>query len=82
MPRTTEYKERQPDRRQLEMGPPAGWGERRRRVERRLPVAEETEVSAEDWERFFGAAARTAQPDRNIITFDLAAEVFDRVRDR
>ena len=81
MPRTSEYKERQPDRRILESGPPAGWAERRRRVERRLPIAEEAEVSAEDWERFFGAAA-AAPPARHKVTFDLAAEVFDRVRDR
>jgi len=80
MPRTTQHKERQAERRELEAGPPSGWAERRRRVERRLPVAEEAEVSAEDWERFFGAAGG-ATPDRNLITFDVAAEVFDRVRD-
>jgi hypothetical protein len=81
MPRTAAYKERQPDRRQDELGPPTGWAERRRRVERRLPTAEETEVSDADWALFFGTAG-AAQPDRNIVTFDLAAEVFDRVRDR
>ena len=72
MPRTTEYKERQPDRRQVETGPPTGWAERRRRVERRLPQAQETEVSDADWELFFGAAG-AAQPDRNVVTFDMAA---------
>jgi hypothetical protein len=80
MPRTTKHKERQAERRQLESGPPSGWAERRRRVERRLPVAEEAEVSAEDWEKFFGNVGG-ATPDRNVVTFDLAAEVFDRVRD-
>ena len=81
MPRTTEFKERQPDRRQDELGPPPGWAERRRRVERRLPTTEETEVSDADWALFFGAKG-AAQPDHNIVTFDLAAEVFDRVRDK
>ena len=80
MPRTTKYRERQAERRQLEAGPPSGWAERRRRVERRLPIAGEAEVSAEEWEKFFGAAGG-AMPDRNVITFDEAAEVFDRVRD-
>ena len=80
MPRTTEYKERQPDRRQEELGPPPGWAERRRRVERRLPQAQEAEISDADWLLFFGTAG-AAQPDRNVVTFDMAAEVFDRVRD-
>lgn len=80
MPRTTPHMERQAERRQLEGGPPSVWAERRRRIERRLPVAEEAEVSADDWEKFFGCAGG-ATPDRNVITFDEAAEVFDRVRD-
>lgn len=80
MPRMVEHRERQAERRQLEAGPPSGWAERRRRVERRLPIAEEADVSADDWEKFFGAPGG-AMPDRNVITFDEAAEVFDRVRD-
>jgi len=38
------------DRRIEDVGPPDGWRERRRHVERRIPTAQEVEVSAEDWE--------------------------------
>lgn len=42
------------DRRRTDVGPPEGCVERRRRVERRLPVAEEADLSADDFARYFG----------------------------
>jgi hypothetical protein len=41
------------DRRGQDEGPPKGWLNRRHHVERRLPVVEETEMSASDFERYF-----------------------------
>ena len=37
------------DRRNVDAGPPAGWRERRRTVERRLPQVEELELSEEEF---------------------------------
>lgn len=71
----------QGDRRQRDVGPPDGWGERRRRTERRLPAAEETEMSADEFARFFGAAiAKAARTDDHLL--DQAADVLSRVRER
>lgn len=44
----------QHERRQFDVGPPSGCDERRRRAERRLPTAEETEISADDFTKYFG----------------------------
>lgn len=41
------------DRRSIELGPPDGWRERRRRVERRIPETAEIEVSESEWEAYF-----------------------------
>lgn len=41
----------QPDRRKEDLGPPPGWSERRRRVERRLPEVEELEISQAEFFR-------------------------------
>lgn len=43
------------DRRKADNGPPAGWSERRRSVERRLPEVEEGVVSHEVWSEYFSA---------------------------
>ena len=48
------------DRRIQDLGPPAGWAERRKRVERRIPVIVEMEVSESEWELYFGSK-RTLQ---------------------
>jgi|GEM_PF-5619677 len=48
------------DRRQRDIGPPDGLADRRRQAERRLPAAEETELSADEFARYFGAIARMA----------------------
>lgn len=67
------------DRRQLDFGPPAGCCERRKHAERRLPVAEEAEMSAEDFARLFGSVAKFGNAD---YQFDAASQVYDRVNDR
>lgn len=67
------------DRRASDIGPPDGWLERRKNVERRLSAAEEAELSPEDFVKYFGAFAKvTTNTDYQL---DQAAEVFDRVRD-
>lgn len=43
------------DRRQDDCGPPCGWNERRRMVERRLPVVKEDEISECEWFRAMAA---------------------------
>ena len=68
------------ERRQFDFGPPSNCLERRKRTERRLPVAEETEISAADFAAYFGAAARASTANDALL--DQAAEVLDRVRDR
>lgn len=69
------------DRRQRDVGPPEGWGERRRQTERRLPAAEETEMSADEFARLFGAAIATATTTDDHL-LDQAADVLSRARDR
>lgn len=64
------------DRRKLDIGPPKGWLERRKRVERRIPEAAEIEVSETEWALYFGSrSSQTNIPD------DPASEIFERVRD-
>ena len=67
------------DRRVLDLGPPKGWLERRKSVERRLPSAQEAEISADEFVRYFGSARIAANSNDSML--DLAAEVFSRVRD-
>lgn len=43
------------DRRNDDKGPPAGWTERRRSTERRLPALNEFEISESEWQMYFGA---------------------------
>ncbi len=43
------------DRRIEDIGPPSGWRERRKRVERRIPETREIEVTADEWATYFGA---------------------------
>ncbi|WP_265950036.1 hypothetical protein [Dechloromonas sp. A34] len=68
------------ERRQFDFGPPCNCLERRKRTERRLPIAEETEVSAADFAAYFGTAAKVSTANDYLL--DQAAEVLDRVRDR
>jgi hypothetical protein len=39
------------DRRLSDEGPPCGWRERRRNVERRMPIVREDEISQTEWFR-------------------------------
>ena len=66
------------DRRERDTGPPRGTIERRRQAERRLPPTNEADMSAEDFEKYFGSSVRaTAASD----LLDRAADIFDRARD-
>ncbi len=74
------------DRREEDFGPPAGWSERRKRVERRIPVTAEVEVSQEEWELYFGATVRGETTATNVVTVTHHhdadfIDVFSRVRD-
>lgn len=46
------------DRRKRDVGPPNGWADRRKLAERRLPAAEETEISADEFARLFGVTGK------------------------
>lgn len=65
------------ERRSLDIGPPNGWLDRRRKVERRLTAAEETELSPDEFAKYFGVSTKIATNTDHQI--ELAAEVFDRV---
>ncbi len=43
------------DRRVDDVGPPMGWKERRRKVERRMPTVNEDEISQTEWFRRFAS---------------------------
>ena len=75
---SNERRER-PERRGRDVGPPSGCFDRRRTVERRLPETAEAELSADDFAKFFGSVNKATG---NTDQFDLAAEVFERARDR
>jgi hypothetical protein len=66
------------ERRRGDYGPPKGCAERRRRAERRLPDVAETDISAAEWEHFFGRVATTSNTHNPLL--EQAADVFDRVR--
>jgi len=70
---------RGPERRKIEAGPPKGCAERRKRAERRLPLANEAEISDDDFVKLFGAVTKFGNTDQR---FDLASQVFERVRDQ
>lgn len=68
-----------PERRGRDLGPPRGCFDRRRTVERRLPETAEAELSADDFAKYFGTVSRTPE---NLDQLELAADVFERARDR
>lgn len=68
------------DRRDLDMGPPKGWSDRRKSVERRLPAAEDAEMSADEFAKYFGSSLLAFNAKDHL--HDHAAEVFDRVREK
>ena len=65
------------DRRFEDAGPPAGWRERRMHVERRIPTAEEVEMTDSQWATYFGTSSEEAEREYEKTT---AADVFDRAR--
>lgn len=67
------------DRRQHDSGPPKGCFERRKHAERRLPAAEEADISADDFAKYFGSPTKIS--NTNDYLLDQAAAVLDRVRD-
>lgn len=71
-----ERRERQ-ERRGRDMGPPKHCFDRRKQAERRLPEAGEAELSPDDFAKFFGSMNKAVSQE----SLDLAADVFDRVRD-
>lgn len=50
-----ECRRRGEDRRKEDKGPPEGWTERRRSVERRLPVVEEMTIPHSLWQEYFAS---------------------------
>ena len=51
---TRKLTERTPtDRRDEDIGPPAGWKDRRHTTERRIPTVEEATVSEDEWLAYF-----------------------------
>jgi len=67
------------ERRVIDAGPPDGSSERRRHAERRLPKSEEMQISADDWERYFGTSARASNTTDYLL--DQGIAVFNRIRD-
>lgn len=68
----------QEDRRTEDVGPPTGWRDRRKGVERRIPVTEEVDVTDSQWATYFGS--RSLDAAENEQAPDDAAGAFDRVR--
>jgi hypothetical protein len=73
---TTDKRAPREDRRLEDVGPPDGWRERRKHVERRIPMALEVEVSAEDWEAYFVKPVKAKAHQEH----EAAGDVFERAR--
>lgn len=73
---TTDKRGPSEDRRLEDLGPPVGWRERRKHVERRIPTALEVEVSAEDWEAYFVKPLKAKAHHEH----EAAGDVFERAR--
>lgn len=65
------------ERRKEDIGPPKGCFERRKRPDRRLPVAEETQLSADEFARLFGG-----MPGTGALASERAAAILDRAFER
>ena len=71
------------DRRIDDIGPPEGWRDRRKRVERRIPTSHEVEVSDAEWIEYFANPAKNATNPAKKAAEDEhapAADILDRVR--
>lgn len=72
------------DRRIHDYGPPAGWRDRRRKTERRIPDVEEKVISEEEWLHYFGTMSASTKTTVAIATSqieDHSAHILERVRD-
>lgn len=56
------------DRREEDIGPPSGWRDRRRHVERRIPETREIEVSDDEWSSYFGNGSNGANGANGTTT--------------
>ncbi|MBP5996646.1 MAG: hypothetical protein KA535_01730 [Azonexus sp.] len=63
------------DRRVDDIGPPSGWQDRRKRVERRIPETVEIEVSEAEWALYF-----TSRVSQTTTTEQVVTDIFDKVR--
>lgn len=61
------------DRRKVDLGPPGGWNERRRMVERRLPIVKEDEISEGEWFRAMAAFISKRRAEEKAIHDALVA---------
>ena len=60
------------DRRDDDIGPPAGWKDRRHTTERRIPNVEESSVSEDEWLAYF-----TPHPvDEDAAAHEAAADLL------
>lgn len=59
-------KRKSEDRRNEDIGPPNGWRDRRRTVERRLPAVEEAVISDAEWHAYFVAGKRAVKETVDI----------------
>ena len=66
------------DRRIEDVGPPPGWRDRRKGVERRIPVTEEVDVTDSQWATYFGP--RSFDAAENEQAPDNAGGAFDQAR--
>ena len=55
------------DRRADDVGPPMGWRERRRHVERRMPTVKEDEISQYEWFRCLAFFRLQRRAEREAI---------------
>ena len=62
-----EKREKPGERRENDFGPPHGWRDRRRTVERRLPSVEEGLVSHKEWFRLLTAFISKRRRENKII---------------
>ena len=78
---TTELERRlRAEQRVIDLGPPKGCCERRKKAERRMPSLQEAAMSDEEWQLYFGTKAQPAA--NHDEKTEQAADVFDRARDR
>ena len=64
------------DRRVEDIGPPKGWQDRRKRVERRIPETVEIEVSEAEWAAYFERHPdRENPPEQADVKSDTSSQV-------